>query len=149
MDSTLIFLILSLLVALLGTAQLISFLTLKREIGAARDAAQSILASSEARAQLQSALVERLASELEQVRETPLPAPSAAFSLNLTRRQQVLQLSRQGSAPDQIASTLQIPRREVALILKLQQGPPAASAGAARPGRAPTPPGTRASSAGA
>ncbi len=41
--------------------------------------------------------------------------------LNLNKRTHVLRLSRRGDAPDHIAATLHLPRREVELLLKIHE----------------------------
>ncbi|HME11123.1 MAG TPA: hypothetical protein VKG25_28970 [Bryobacteraceae bacterium] len=41
--------------------------------------------------------------------------------LNLNKRTHVLRLSRRGDAPDHIAATLRLPRREVELLLKIHE----------------------------
>src|SRR5215467_3490906 len=48
----------------------------------------------------------------------PLPPPPVRQSLNLTKRSQVIRLSRRGERPETIAATLSLPRREVDLMLK-------------------------------
>jgi|SRR5271155_3888972 len=57
-----------------------------------------------------------------------IPAP-ARRSVNLSKRSQVIRLSRRGEPVETIAATLDLPRREVELLLKVQQAS-AASAGA-------------------
>lgn len=48
------------------------------------------------------------------------PAPTAS-GLNLNKRGQVLQMHRRGQSPDQIATTLGLPRTEIDLLLKVHQ----------------------------
>ena len=48
------------------------------------------------------------------------PAPTAS-GFNLNKRGQVLQMHRRGQAPEQIATTLGLPRTEVDLLLKVHQ----------------------------
>jgi hypothetical protein len=48
------------------------------------------------------------------------PTPPT-LSMNLTKRSQALRMHRRGEKPDQIATTLQIPRSEVELLLKVHR----------------------------
>jgi transcriptional regulator len=41
--------------------------------------------------------------------------------MNLTRRSQALRLRRKGDSPEQIAETLNMPRQEVSLLLKVHE----------------------------
>jgi hypothetical protein len=41
--------------------------------------------------------------------------------MNLNRRSQALRLHRQGERPEQIASTLEVPRQEIELLIKVHQ----------------------------
>ena len=43
------------------------------------------------------------------------------LSINLTKRTQALRLHRRGESPEQICATLQMPRSEVDLLLKVQK----------------------------
>jgi hypothetical protein len=49
------------------------------------------------------------------------PCPPASPGFNLGKRTHVLRLSRRGDAPDHIAATLHLPRREVELLLKIHE----------------------------
>jgi hypothetical protein len=49
---------------------------------------------------------------------TPLPPRR---SVNLSKRSQVIRLSRRGEPVETIAATLDLPRREVELLLKVHQ----------------------------
>lgn len=75
--------------------------------------------------------VSTLRTELEQAREEMReikehfgmlvpPAPTAS-GFNLSKRGQVLQMHRRGQAPEQIATTLGLPRTEVDLLLKVHR----------------------------
>lgn len=50
----------------------------------------------------------------------PLPNP-AKPCMNLSRRSQALRLHRQGESPEQIARTLDLPRQQVDLLLKVHE----------------------------
>jgi hypothetical protein len=58
----------------------------------------------------------------------PLPARR---SVNLSKRSQVIRLSRRGEPIETIAATLGLPRREVELLLKVHQASTALASGAA------------------
>ena len=58
----------------------------------------------------------------------PLPARR---SVNLSKRSQVVRLSRRGEPIETIAATLGLPRREVELLLKVHQASTAMASGAA------------------
>ncbi|MBX7132208.1 MAG: DUF2802 domain-containing protein [Fimbriimonadaceae bacterium] len=47
--------------------------------------------------------------------------PQATLSMNLTKRSQALRMHRRGEKAEQIAATLQIPRSEVELLLKVHR----------------------------
>jgi len=64
-------------------------------------------------------LQERLVS-IPPTTEAPPPRP-ATPGMNLTRRSQVLRLSRRGESAGQIAATLGVPLNEVELLLKVHQ----------------------------
>ena len=63
-------------------------------------------------------LTARLA-EVEQNADPFIPAPRPAF--NLSKRSHVLRLARRGDSSSQIASSLEMPRQEVDLLLKVHQ----------------------------
>jgi hypothetical protein len=118
------------LFVLLTVLCLVTFLCLQREIlrlgRAHREAEERMQGQSEA----QRGLLSALAAELQELRDQPRPMAAATVSMNLTRRHQVLRMARAGESTAQIASTLQIPRREVELLLRMQKGPPAPVAAA-------------------
>jgi hypothetical protein len=73
-------------------------------------------------------LADRLISLSTRVQELEhAPAPTAAVpavpraGMNLNRRSQALRLHRQGERPEQIASTLEVPRQEIELLIKVHQ----------------------------
>ncbi len=112
--------------ALLAASFIVSmlvFLSLKREIHRLR----SRLARQDFTLRLD-AMNTRL-REAEERAGTPPPAP-ARRSVNLSKRSQVIRLSRRGEQAETIAATLGLPRREVELLLKVHRVS-VASAGAA------------------
>jgi len=68
-------------------------------------------------------------NEAEERAVTPGPVP-ARRSVNLSKRSQVIRLSRRGEPVENIATTLGLPRREVELLLKVHQVSAAAVGGA-------------------
>jgi hypothetical protein len=70
------------------------------------------------------ATVESLAAQVRELQRTPVsPADAAAprAGFNVTKRSQALRLHRQGESADQISSSLQLPRQEVELLLKVHR----------------------------
>jgi hypothetical protein len=67
--------------------------------------------------------------DAEQRAGTPAAPMPARRSVNLSKRGQVIRLSRRGEPVDSIAATLNLPRREVELLLKVHQAAAAASTG--------------------
>jgi hypothetical protein len=59
--------------------------------------------------------------EAEERASTPAAPFPARRSVNLSKRSQVIRLSRRGEPPETIAATLNLPRREVELLLKVHQ----------------------------
>jgi hypothetical protein len=62
----------------------------------------------------------RLNEAEERVSAPAAPQP-ARRSVNLSKRGQVIRLSRRGESVDTIAAALDLPRREVELLLKVHQ----------------------------
>ena len=63
-----------------------------------------------------------LAAELEQTRVAAASGYTAARpGMNLSKRSQVLRMHRRGESPDQIATSLEVPRQEVELLLKVHR----------------------------
>jgi hypothetical protein len=62
----------------------------------------------------------RLKEAEERATAPGAPVP-ARRSVNLSKRSQVVRLSRRGEPPETIATTLGLPRREVELLLKVHQ----------------------------
>jgi hypothetical protein len=68
--------------------------------------------------------VEVLAAQLHDLERHPPVAPIPAMpkpALNMCKRSQALRLHRQGEGPERIASTLELPRQEVELLLKVHR----------------------------
>jgi hypothetical protein len=72
----------------------------------------------------------RLHEAEERVNAAGAPPP-ARRSVNLSKRSQVIRLSRRGEPIETIAATLGLPRREVELLLKVHQVSTAMAGGAA------------------
>jgi hypothetical protein len=72
----------------------------------------------------------RLHEAEERVNAAGAPVP-ARRSVNLSKRSQVIRLSRRGEPIETIAATLGLPRREVELLLKVHQVSTAIAGGAA------------------
>ena len=88
----------------------ITMKTVREECAAAIEAAQTqytVLAS-----ELESA---KLQPVVEILPGTPRP------SMNVTRRSQALRLHRKGDSAERIAATLEVPRQEIDLLLKVHQ----------------------------
>jgi hypothetical protein len=67
-------------------------------------------------------LTDGIASRMNEMREQPAssqPAPRAG--LNLGKRSQALRMHRRGDSADQIAASLEVPRQEVELLLKVHR----------------------------
>jgi len=60
-------------------------------------------------------------NEAEERVSAPAPLQPARRSVNLSKRGQVIRLSRRGESVDTIAAALDLPRREVELLLKVHQ----------------------------
>jgi hypothetical protein len=104
--------------ALLAASFIVSmlvFLSLKREIHRLR----SRLARQDFTLRLD-AMNTRL-REAEERAGTPAPPAPARRSVNLSKRSQVIRLSRRGEPAETIAATLGLPRREVELLLKVHR----------------------------
>ena len=90
------------------------FVSVKRELRA-RDRAGRDLAGT----------LESVAARIRQLERDMLqfgaPAPPVTASINLTKRTQALRRMRQGEAPQQIASALNLPLSEVKLLEKVSR----------------------------
>jgi len=67
--------------------------------------------------------LESLGARVQELERAPAPAAVAPAApragMNLNKRSQVLRLHRQGERPEQIAATLEVPRQEVELLIKV------------------------------
>lgn len=95
---------------------LVVFLSLKREIQnlRVRIARQDLAGRLDA-------MNERIHSAEERSNTLSLPQISQKRSLNVSKRSQVIRLSRRGEPVETIAATLGLPRREVELLIKVHQ----------------------------
>jgi len=103
-------------------AILILFFSQRRDIQQLR----SRVAQQDYTARL-NAISQRL-EDAEQKAAIPLPPPSRV-SLNVSKRAQVIRLSKRGEPVETIAATLGLSRREVELLLKVQRAARAAASG--------------------
>jgi hypothetical protein len=67
-----------------------------------------------------------LSSRMQELERAPAPvsAPAPAMlrtGMNLNKRSQALRMARQGERSEQIASTLELPRQEVELLIKVHR----------------------------
>jgi len=53
--------------------------------------------------------------------QAEMTAPQSAVAMNLSRRAQILRMSKRGERPEQIAAAMSLPLNEVSLVLKLHQ----------------------------
>lgn len=70
------------------------------------------------------ATLETLAAQVRELQRTPAAPADAATpraGFNVTKRSHALRLHRQGESAHQIASSLQLPRQEVELLLKVHR----------------------------
>ena len=102
------------------------FWTLKRENAALNRRLRLDREQTVAAVELLRAAISRVETDLAISRDDTLqfapPAPSlpAGLSMNLSKRTQALRMHRRGEPLEQIASVLGIPRREVELLIKVQ-----------------------------
>ena len=120
---------LAILSAIVLTGTAVSLFALRRAHGLLRELeirpdSPEAAAESHDTAELRRAL-EGLAAQVHDLQRTP---PSASLDpaqprpgLNLGKRTQALRMHRLGESPEQIAGTLQVPRQEVDLLLKVHR----------------------------
>ncbi|MBA3974785.1 MAG: hypothetical protein C0504_11285 [Candidatus Solibacter sp.] len=100
--------------------------SLKREIAAHGRRLRSDREQTIAAVELLRATISRMETELAAARHDaprfapPAQSPPAGLSMNLSKRTQALRMHRRGEPLEQIASVLGIPRREVELLIKVQ-----------------------------
>jgi hypothetical protein len=122
---------LSLLSAIVLTGTAVSVIALRRAHGLLKElrswpteALPAAAAPPEDHTRELRATIESLAAQVRELQRTPAaPADAAAprAGLNVTKRSQALRLHRQGESAEQIAASLQLPRQEVELLLKVQR----------------------------
>jgi hypothetical protein len=121
---------LSILSALVLTGTAVSLFALRRAHGLLHELrswppeALPAAAPAEDTTQELRATIEGLAAQVRELQRTPAaPADGAAprAGFNVTKRSQALRLHRQGESADQIAASLQLPRQEVELLLKVHR----------------------------
>jgi hypothetical protein len=111
---------------LIGSLAL-SLLALVRSRAVALDAARDARMAREEREAALAAMRQMMDDLSAQVHEIRLQPPAAATpgiqraALNLSKRSQALRLHRRGEAPQKIAYTLEIPRQELDLLLKVHR----------------------------
>jgi hypothetical protein len=111
-----------LVLAQLG-ATILGALCAQRMMRAAAARAEALRAQCEAAVEALRKDVEACAGQLQEVRMEPpaaipgLPGPG----LNLSKRSQVLRMSRRGDTPEQVAAALAVPLQEVDLLLKVHR----------------------------
>lgn len=113
-----------LLIGIHGILSLFLFLSLDHEMRLLRRGSKRRHAAQEAAtAELRTQLAELTARVLDAEERTgvlvpPLPPPSG---LNLNKRTQVIRMSRRGERAETIAASLNLPQREVELLLKIHR----------------------------
>jgi hypothetical protein len=125
--NSIVILLLALLTGLALAAAVLSFVVLFHAQATARS---SQARSKEIEEQMESTLrtteanMQALAAELHDLERQPalLAGPAAPRSgFNLGKRTQALRLHRQGESPEKIAASLELPRQEVELLLKVHR----------------------------
>ncbi|HUI77217.1 MAG TPA: hypothetical protein VLY24_04860 [Bryobacteraceae bacterium] len=119
--------LLAVLTGLALAAALLSFASLfhaQRMARASRARTQEVEDRIEATLRMTEAGIEALTTELRDLEQQPAfsagpAAPRSGF--NLGKRTQALRMHRHGDSPEKIASTLELPRQEVELLLKVQR----------------------------
>lgn len=111
-----------LLIGIHGIATLFFFLSLDHEMRLLRRGSKRRHAAQEAdTAQLKTQLAALAARVLEAEERAGVLVPPAPpkSGLNLNKRTQVIRMSRRGDRAETIAASLQLPQREVELLLKV------------------------------
>ena len=101
-----------------------SLLTAHKLFHAAKVITQSVRAECAGVVETAKSHHDAIALELQTVK-SPAPAESGPGTpkagMNLTRRSHALRLHRTGSSPEHIAASLEVPRQEVELLLKVHE----------------------------
>lgn len=111
-----------LLIGLNSVLSLFFFLYLQQEIRTMKSRwARRQLAQESATSELKAQLVELGARVLDAEERTGVLVPPTPpkSGLNLNKRSQAIRMSRHGEQADKIAATLNLPRQEVELLLKI------------------------------
>ncbi len=106
------------------SACLYLFLLLKREFRAAElrlGERQRVIEEAAAQSRETVGNLERGLGELQVRTELLVPPAPPPSGLNLGKRGQVLRMFRRGESPARIAASLALPRREVELLVKVEQ----------------------------
>lgn len=117
----------ALVIALALASLLVSVFALMKAQHASRASAAEVERACQECARAVEAMQTRFESMAAEVRDSPRriaaePLPAAPkLSMNLSRRSQALRLRRKGESPAKIAETLEIPRQEVNLLLKVHE----------------------------
>jgi hypothetical protein len=122
------FILAGLIIALSLCALLISLCAFFRANGSLRRSQIALKEQGEEWAETVNTLQVKIESMSTEMQESasrrnvvePLPGSPKAC-MNLTRRSQALRLRRKGDSPEQIAETLNMPRQEVSLLLKVHE----------------------------
>lgn len=112
-----------LLIGIHSIVSLFFFLSLDHEMRLVRRGAKRRHAAQEAATgELKTQLAELAARVLEAEERTGVLVPPAPpkSGLNLNKRTQVIRMSRRGERAENIAASLNLPQREVELLLKIQ-----------------------------
>lgn len=97
------------------------FYSLKRDLHAAEKRSGKKLAEVEAELEAKAATLDERWSELSQISHLLVPPAPLRSGLNLTKRSQAVQMIRRGESPQEIVTTLALPRNEVDLLIKVQR----------------------------
>ncbi len=109
------------IIALGLTLCLFLFVTLKRDLRMAEARSRRNFKSLDTALKEKEALLDERLDELTRVSGLLVSPEPPRSGLNLTKRSQVLQMHRRGSAPSEIAAALALPQNEVDLLLKVHR----------------------------
>lgn len=97
------------------------FWSLKRDLHTSEARSTKKLAALEEELQAKAAILDERWSELSQISQLLVPPAPLRSGLNLTKRSQAVQMIRRGESPQEVTSTLALPRNEVDLLIKVQR----------------------------
>ncbi len=118
MPISLVILQLLLIIAALGVGGYL-FISLKQDLARVEHRRKADSLEASARIAVLESEIRELKKDLESLPSPSPPAPGVGINLN--KRTQALRMSRLGEEPEHIAAALQIPRREVDLLVKVQR----------------------------